>query len=158
MLCIGNGFSGPGIALGALGNYGELYILESDAYSGIIVVTPGVVDDLNEGVNSGITLDGAAGQFTLNTPGAYEVMMGMSFSLSGVTTASAGFYADGVLVPDTVKSVDIQNSNVVELLSALNQFELTEGDVPLVLEIRIWSANARSIDIEHLTFTLKGIG
>lgn len=144
---------------GAIGNYGEMYILGSDVYSGIIVFTPLIVDGLNEGVSSGITLDGAAGQFTINDAGAYEAIMLMSFFLSGVTVAAtAAFYLDGVLLPDTVKAIGVQVQDDIKFLGNFGQFEVAEGDLPAILELRISSPSARTIDIKHLAFGVKGVG
>lgn len=156
-LCIGNA---SGVVIpGALKNYGEMHILESDAYSGLMVFTPLIVDDLHEGVSSGVTLDGSAGQFTINTAGPYEAIMLMSFFLSGVTVAATvAFYLDGVLLPDTVKVIGVQVQDDIKFLGTFGQFEVAAEDLPAILELRISSPSARTIDIEHLAFGIKGIG
>ena len=124
-----------------------------------MVFTPLIVDDLHEGVSSGITLDGSAGQFTINTAGAYEAIMYMSFFLSGITlAATVAFYLDGVLLPDTVQAIRVQVQNNIKFLGTFGQFEVAVEDLPAILELRISSPSARTIDIEHLAFGVKGIG
>ncbi|MCK5127570.1 MAG: hypothetical protein KAR42_15040 [candidate division Zixibacteria bacterium] len=153
--CIGDSPSGFNPL--ALGDYGELYILESDAYSGLAVATPMVIAPMNRGPQKNITLSGANGRMFIEQPGSYQMKLRMSFSLSGAATFMVGFFLGGVLVPDTEQSVDIQNANQVENIFIFGQFEAEAEDLPLIFDVRPWATSARIMDVQHLTWGTKGL-
>lgn len=153
--CIGNC---PGANLGGLGRYGELYILDTDAFSIGIDTTPTIISPMTEGVNNGVIINGTTGRINTAALGAYEIIANMSFSLNLGSTVLMAFYINNVLVADTEQELKVSAGGNIEYLGILGQYEVTGTPLNKIIEIRVSALNTRTLSIEHLTFGAKGIG
>lgn len=154
--------TGTGIGLiGALGEAGDAYIIEADAYTvGVNASTFTIVDDINAGVTSGeITVNGTLGTITINKTGTYQAVMGMSFSLNGGDTIEGAFFVNGVESTRGTFERDIANVNDVGSVSATSLFAVTSGDLPFIIDFRLKSISASRItSIQHFSANITGVG
>jgi hypothetical protein len=151
----GNGFQG----IGAVGQIGELYITDSDAYSkSISDVTPTLIDGINEAESVGsVVINGAAGTIQLINVGLYTAVVDISFSLSNGAKVDGELFADGVLVEKARLERDISTPFDVGSAPLGGVIRVT-GD-PVTVDFRVLAdAAGRTMNIKHLNFRVFGIG
>jgi hypothetical protein len=152
---------GPGHNLGAIGEAGELYLIESDAWlKAANADTWFPVTGLHAGARSGqVSLDASNGKLILAKSGLYEIQISVSHSFSnsdGTPELRGAVYQNGEVLPE---SIFINNSNrtIAFYNSSGNNFLLEVTDIPVELTAWFKYSATGNVSFKQLTFSAKGL-
>lgn len=144
--------------MGALGEIGELYIVDADLYTlGLSDTVYTVLDDIHAGAIGGdVAINGTLGTITINKAGRYQVNVNMSFSLSGKAKIDGSIFANGVKQDKVHLERDIENMDVVRAAGTAGFCDIDV--VPVVLDFRLISdIEPRTIAVQHFNINIVGM-
>jgi len=147
------------LRLGAYGEYGELFIQDSDGYSKSIPATDWtIIDDMNDGIFGGsVALDGATGKMTFNKKGVYRGIFSTSFGLNNGAVVRGGVFINGVLSDKSEFTRTIANPNDFGAATITSMSDIVVGVLPVVVEFKVFFDTARTISIENMNINIAGI-
>jgi len=150
---------GSGMTMGALGELGELYIVNADSYTLELSVDEyTILDGVHSGAIGGeVAVNGALGTITINKIGQYQANVNMSFSLDGKDTKIDGsIFANGIRQDKVHFERDIKTVGVVGAAGAVGFCNIDV--VPVVLDFRlIADVELRTVAVQHFNISIVGM-